>query len=59
MPQKGKDKKDKPTLHTIKGGCNIPKLVVDKYIRIGQFDICLSDDGTELQIWKSSDVCLE
>ena len=52
MPQE-EDKKDKPKLDNIKGGCMIPKLMVDKYIRIGQFDICLSDDGTELQIWKA------
>ena len=51
MPQE-EDKKDKPILYTVKGGCNIPKLMVDKYIRLGQFDICLSDDGQELQIWK-------
>ena len=53
MPRVYPPKKDKPNLKQCKGGSIIPKLQIEKYIRLGKFDLCLSDDGEELQIWKN------
>ena len=41
----------KPNLST-NGGTKSARMCVEKVFCIGRFDICVSEDGESLQIWK-------
>ncbi len=50
--EKSKSGKTKPNMISNKGGCEVNHMKINGCLNINDFEICVSEDGTELQIWK-------